>query len=202
MTKEKRHLKKSDPILKDIISKVPFSQIVSTKNVFHDLISCILEQQIHYRSTKKVFQKMLDKSNLTMLTPDNFSEFEKKAFKDIKLSTKKFETILNIIQHWEENDVKWVELSDEEVKNELSQIKGVGQWTIDMVLIYTLNRPNVFSYDDFHIKQIITKLYALNPKSKLKAQMKEVSEPWHPFKSTAFQYLIAWKTFNKQKNKK
>ncbi len=201
MKKGKLHLAKNDPILKDLISEIPFPQIVSTKQVFHDLMSCILEQQIHYRSTKKVFQRMLDKSGMTILTPDNFSEFEKKGFKDIKLSTKKYETVLHIIQHWEENDVKWMELSDEAVKNELSQIKGVGQWTIDMILIYTLNRPNVFSYDDFHIKQIMTKLYALNPKSKLKAQMKEVSKPWHPFKSTAFQYLIEWKKFNKLKNK-
>ena len=201
MKKEKQHLKKVDPVLKDIISKVPFEPIVSTKQVFHDLMSCILEQQIHYRSTKKVFQKMLDKSNLTLLTPDNFSKFEEKAFDGIKLSARKYETVLNIVKHWEGKDLKWMELSDEAVKNELSQIKGVGMWTIDMIMIYTLNRPNVFSYDDFHIKQIMTKLYALDPKSKLKAQMKEVSEPWNPFKSTAFQYLIEWKKFNKLKNK-
>jgi len=71
-----------------------------------------------------------------------------------------------------------------------------------MILIFTLNRPNVFSYDDFHIKQIMTKLYGLNPKSKLKAQMKEISEPWSPYKSTAFQYLLEWKKFNKSKHKK
>lgn len=202
MTREKQHLKKADPILKDLITTVPSPQIESTKNVFHDLMSCVLEQQIHYRSTKKVFQKMLDKSNLTILTPNNFHDFEKKAFEDIKLSAKKYETVLNIIQHWDNNSVKWEACSDEEVSNELSSIKGVGKWTIDMILIYTLNRPNIFSYDDFHIKQIMTKLYNLNPKSKLKAQMKEIATPWSPFKSTAFQYLLEWKTFNKSNTKK
>ncbi len=115
---------------------------------------------------------------------------------------KKYETVLNIIQHWNKNDVKWVELSDEEIIEVLSQIKGVGKWTIDMILIFTLDRPNVFSYDDFHIKQIMTKLYGLNPKSKLKAQMKEISKPWDPFKSAAFRYLLDWKKFNKSKYKK
>ncbi len=81
MTKEKKHLKKVDPILKDIITTIPSDQVVSTKNVFHDLMSCILEQQIHYRSTKKMFQKMLNNANLTMLTLDNFPEFEKKHLK-------------------------------------------------------------------------------------------------------------------------
>ena len=202
MTTAIQHLEKVDPILEDIVKMIPTPQIASTKNVFHDLISCILEQQIHYRSTKKVFQKMLDKANITMLTPVNFSEFESKVFENIKLSKKKYETVLNIIQYWEENDVKWLELSDEEVIEQLSQIKGVGKWTMDMVLIYTLNRPNIFSYDDFHIKQIMVQLYNLNPKSKLKAQMKEASEPWYPFKSMAFQYLIEWKKFNKMKSQK
>ena len=202
MPSEKNHLKKVDPVLKEIITTIPFPQIESTKNVFHDLMSCVLEQQIHYRSTKKVFQKMLDKSNLEILHPDNFSEFERNAFGDIKLSMKKYETVLSIVQHWDKNDIRWEKCSDEEIVNELSQIKGIGKWTIDMILIFTLNRPNLFSYDDFHIKQIMTKLYGLNPKSKLKAQMKEISEPWNPYKSTAFLYLLEWKKYNKSKTKK
>jgi len=48
-----------DPILSNIINCIDFPKIVSTNNVFHDLISCVCEQQIHYRSTKKIFQKML-----------------------------------------------------------------------------------------------------------------------------------------------
>ena len=202
MVSEINHLKKVDPILKKIIDTIPSPQFISTKNVFHDLMSCVLEQQIHYRSTKKVFQKMLDKANLEILNPDNFSEFEKKGFGDVKLSMKKYETVLNIVQHWDENNVIWEELTNQEVINELSQIKGIGKWTIDMILIFTLNRPNIFSYDDFHIKQIMTKLYELNPKSKLKAQMKEISEPWSPYKSTAFRYLLELKKFNTSKNKK
>ncbi|MFK7806470.1 MAG: DNA-3-methyladenine glycosylase [Saprospiraceae bacterium] len=142
---------------------------------------------------------MLAKSNLEILNPDIFPEFERKAFEGSNLSIKKYETVLSVAQHWEKNDLKWEKLSDEKIINELSQIKGIGKWTIDMILIFTLNRPNVFSYDDFHIKQIMTKLYGLNPKSKLKAQMKEISKPWSPFKSTAFQYLLEWKKFNKSK---
>jgi len=181
------------------LNKIPLPAIENTPNVFHDLMSCIIEQQIHYRSTKKVFQKMLDKANITILTPENFPEFEKKAFEGIKLSMKKYETVLNITQQWDQNGVEWEKLSDKEVKDKLAEFKGVGKWTIDMILIYTLNRPNIFAYDDFHIKQIMTSLYHLNPKSKLKAQMKSIAEPWSPYKSTAFKYLLAWKSFNKAK---
>ena len=58
--------------------QVPKPQIESTQDVFHDLMSCILEQQIHYRSTKKVFQKMLQAADLQRLSLDNFEHFEKK----------------------------------------------------------------------------------------------------------------------------
>lgn len=197
VTKTINPLKKIDSVLEQIIHTIPPLEMESTHNVFHDLMSCILEQQIHYRSTKKIFQKMLSKSNLEMLTPNNFPVFEEKAFDGIKLSMKKYETVSNILQHWEKNSVKWETLSDDEVKKELAQIKGVGAWTIDMILIYTLQRPDVISYDDFHIKQIMTNLYNLDPKSKLKAQMKEIGEQWSPYKSTAFRYLLDWKKYNK-----
>ena len=201
MNPPNKHLINADPVLEKIIKTIPAQPIESTNNVFHDLMSCILEQQIHYRSTKKVFQKMLDKSGIKILTPENFPEFEKKAFEGVKLSVKKYQTVLDILEHWKKKEVEWTKLSNQEIREELSQINGVGKWTIEMILIYTLNRPDEFAYDDFHIKQIMTSLYHLNPASKLKAQMVDVSEPWSPYKSTAFLQLLAWKKFNKKKNK-
>jgi len=200
-TKEESHLIKTDAVIAEVIASVPSPQIVSTNNVFHDLMSCVLEQQIHYRSTKKVFEKMLAKSNLTLLTLDNFSVFEKHAFDGIKLSAKKYETVLNIVEHWKEHKVDWEKLTDEAVISELSKIKGVGKWTIDMILLFTLQRPNIFPYDDFHAKQIMTQLYNLDAQTKLKAQMVVIAETWNPHKSTAFRYLLAWKKWT-QKNRK
>jgi DNA-3-methyladenine glycosylase II len=189
---EEIYLKTADPTLGKIMTAIPPLNIISTNSVFHDLMSCILEQQIHYRSTKNVFQKMLDKANIKLLTPDNFAKFEKKGLEGTRLSMQKYETVSRIIQHWDKS-VVWADLSDDEIRNRLSHEKGIGNWTIDMILIFTLGRPNVFSYDDYHIKQIMTSLYKLNPKSKLKAQMIEVSEAWAPHKSTAFKYLLSWK---------
>lgn len=62
-----------------------------------------------------------------------------------------------------------------------------------MVLMYTLNRPRIFPADDFHLKQIMTAVYKLNTKVKLKAQMKAVSAKWSPNESLAVKYLFAWK---------
>ncbi len=192
-------LSKTDQILEKIILQMPKPKMVSTHNVFHDLMSCILEQQIHYRSSKKIFQKMLDTANLEILTVDNFHILEEKSFKSLKLSINKYETIVSILAFFNENQIEWHLLSDEEVSLKLSSVKGIGKWTIDMILLYTLERPDVFPYDDFHLKQIMVSLYGLDEKVKLKAQMIAVAENWENQKSLAVLYLLAWKQFNKSK---
>lgn len=189
-----------DSVLKNIIQTIPEPQIQSTDNVFHDLMSCILEQQIHYRSTKKIFQKMLNAASLEILTLENFAQFEEKVFQNTNFSMTKYETIERTIDFFNENNratnrIDWQELKDEEIVQKLSSIKGIGKWTIDMILLYTLERPNVFPFDDFHLKNMMVKLYNLNEKSKLKAQMLEVASHWGEYQSLATLYILAYKKF-------
>ena len=88
---------KSDPILANIIAQIPEPIIESTNDAFHDLMSCVLEQQIHYRSTKKTFQKMLQLADIERLTLANFEIFEEKFFTTAKLSINKYETVLGVL---------------------------------------------------------------------------------------------------------
>ena len=196
MTDNALRILKRDPVLEKIIETIPKPNIESTNDVFFDLMSCVLEQQIHYRSTKRVFQKMLHTANLTTLTLENFDDFEQKAFPNAKLSTGKLETVLAILTFFQENKINWSLLNDAEVAAKLSSIKGIGKWTIDMILLYTLGRPNVCPYDDFHLKEIMVKRYGLDPDSRLKAQMVDISNDWGEHKSLAVKYLLAWKKYN------
>ena len=104
---------------------------------------------------------------------------------------------MSFIEYWSNNTLYFNKLSDEEVISELSSIRGIGKWTIDMILLYTLNRPDVFPYDDFHLKQIMVSLYNLDPNTKLKAQMLEVSKQWGTQKSLAVLYLLERKKLKK-----
>lgn len=190
-------LAKKDLVLQKIILQIEYPFINSTKNIFHDLMSCIIEQQIHYRSSKRIFAKSLERAGIEHLTIHNFHLIEKHSLSQIKLAMGKYETIMALIEYWSNNTLDFNKLSDEEVFAELSRIKGIGKWTIDMILQYTLERPNVFPYDDFHLKQIMVSLYGLNPNLKLKAQMIEISEKWGNQKSLAVLYLLAWKQHSK-----
>ncbi len=190
-------LSNTDPILEKIILQVAKPYFVSTNDVFHDLMSCIIEQQIHYRSTKRIFAKALERAGIEHLSLDNFHLIEKHSLPQIKLAMGKYETIMSFIDYWSNNILDFNQLTDEEIISKLSSIKGIGKWTIDMILLYTLQRPNVFPCDDFHIKQVMISLYNLNPNVKLKAQMVEISEKWGNQKSLAVLYLLAWKQHNK-----
>jgi len=156
-------------------------------------MSCIVEQQIHYCSTKKVFAKALAHADIEQLSLENIDLFEKHALPPLQLSMNKYETMRTFIDYWNINTLDFNQLSDAEVISELSGIKGIGKWTIDMVLLYTLNRPDIFPYDDFHLKEIMVTLYDLDAKSKLKTQMLEVSQQWGNQKSKAVLYLLEWK---------
>ena len=186
-------LSKSDPVLANIINQIPEPIIESTNDVFHDMLSCIIEQQIHYRSTKNIFKKALERAGIARVTPKNLYLLEEHALPTIKLSMGKYETLLKFIEFWNNNELDFVELTDNEVIAQLSAIKGIGKWTIDMILLYTLQRPNVFPYDDFHLKQVMVKMYGLDPNTRLKAQMIEVSNAWGEHKSLAVKYLLATK---------
>lgn len=183
-----------DPILKKIMDTIPEPRIESTGDVFFDLMSCIIEQQIHYRSTKRIFAKGLERAGLATLTLDNFPVFEEKALSAIKLSDSKYTTLAEAIHFFSTQKVDWQSLDDMAVREILSGIKGIGPWTIDMILLYTLERPDVFPADDFHLKEIMVRLYGLNPASRLKAQMLEVAAGWGANRSMAVRYLLAYKS--------
>lgn len=198
MESPKNILSSCDPILKNIIAQIPEPISASTEDVFHDMLSCIIEQQIHYRSTKNIFKKALERAGIERVTIDNFHLLEEHSLPQIKLAMGKYETLLAFLEYWNTNELDFKSLTDKEVIAQLSAIKGIGKWTIDMILLYTLQRPNVFPYDDFHLKEIMVKLYNLDANSKLKAKMIDISIAWGEHKSLAVRYLLAWKNFNKK----
>jgi len=192
-----QHLSSQDEVLHSIIKEVDWPEVNSTHNVFHDLLSCVIEQQIHYRSTKKTFAKLLAKASLRDLTPDNFTRFEE-VMDDVKLSMNKYETIAGILEFFDLHSPDWLKMSNAEIKEALFTIKGVGHWTTDMILLYTLERPNVFPAQDYHLKQLMSQLYQIDSRQVI-AEMKRIAQYWAPYQSYGVKYLLAWKATNKRK---
>ena len=193
-----RHLSAADPVLKGVMDSVQWPEISSTGNVFNDLMSCIIEQQIHYRSTKGWFLNMLERASLDSLRLDNFETFESKALGTVKLSMRKYETMARVVDFFQHNQRGWQGMEDAEVRKLLSDIKGIGNWTIDMILMYTLERPNIFPAQDYHVKKIMSELYEIGDLKKLTSEMRSIAEDWAPYRSIAVKYLFAWKEARKK----
>jgi DNA-3-methyladenine glycosylase II len=191
------YLYEADDKLAEIINKVELPELKSTHNLFHDLMSCVIEQQIHYRSSKKQFAKMLVKTGLEELTVDNFSQFEEVALSGVKLSTRKFETIARVVDFFRSSPPDWNSLDDISVVKTLTSIKGIGAWTADMILLYTLERPDVFTTLDYHLKKLMAELYEIPEKNT--AEMKLIAESWRPYRSYGMKYLFAWKEARKNR---
>jgi DNA-3-methyladenine glycosylase II len=93
----------------------------------------------------------------------------------------------------------WDEMSDEEILTFLTQIKGVGRWTVEMILIFTLRRPDIFPLDDYGIQQAIKRAYNVDYQGKeLKFFMQKTAENWKPYRSYATRYL--WNFFSNNNN--
>lgn len=193
-----KDLTRSDPVLRRIVSAIEPPQIYSTGSVFHDLMSCLVEQQIHYRSTKKVFSRLLHRAEIELLTPENFAYFEEAALSSVKLSATRTEAIVNFHEFSIHDKSQWAKMPDEEIRSVLGSIKGIGNWSVDMVLLYTLGRPDIFPADDHHLKIIMTEEYGLDPRSRLRKQMLETAEAWKGNRSLAVLYLLAWKKLKKE----
>jgi DNA-3-methyladenine glycosylase II len=115
----------------------------------------------------------------------------------VGLSNQKASYLKNVAQFFRDNDLEnkdWSNLSDEEIITYLTQIKGVGRWTVQMILMFTLARLDVFPVLDLGIQQGMKRLYSLEQEGKdLHKTMHEIAEHWRPFRSVASRYIWKWK---------
>ena len=190
------YLSKKDQRLKEIIEQIDLPEINPTGNLFHDLMSCILEQQIQYRSTKKTFARLLDKAGLEELSLENFEVFEEKALDGFKMSMNKVETLGRVLDFFQKEEPNWEKLEEREIRKMLSGIKGIGPWTQDMLLIYSLGRKDIFPAQDYHLKLVMSSVYGIESKV---SQMKAIAAEWIPYRSIGVRYLLAWKAAQKGK---
>ncbi len=191
-----QHLSQNDARLKEVIPYLDPPEIDNSDDLFYDLVSCIVGQQIHYRRKVPAFHKFLDRLPEQYPRPDTIAQISEGVFADLKISANKYATLLRLSQLWEERNLsaeEWSEWSETDLRALLGEVKGIGPWTVDMVLMYSLGREDIFPAGDYHLKQIMTKVYGLNSKSRLKAQMEEVAETWRPYRTWGVWYWLEWK---------
>jgi DNA-3-methyladenine glycosylase II len=191
------HLGKDKKLQKIIELQQPHV-LSKKKNIYLHLCSSIMSQQLNTKVADIIYNRFINLYNTKTPTVQQILDTPFQTLRSIGLSNAKANYVHNVCRFFIEEkitDAKLYKMSDEELIKYLSKIKGVGQWTVEMILMFTLGREDVFALDDFGIQQSVAKLYKLDTSNKkeLRERMIKISSKWKPYRTYACRYLWGWK---------
>lgn len=168
-------------------------------DVYATLLDSITSQQLSVKAAATIHQRFLDLFEDHYPDPNILIDLSPETLRQVGLSGQKSQYLRNTAAFFLENNLmqyNWKQHTEEEIVQLLTQIKGVGRWTVEMILMFSLHFPDVFPIDDLGVQQAIIKLYEISPDLKgkpLRKTMTEIAEPWRPYRSYASRYLWKWK---------
>ena len=190
--KEITYLGKKDKQLLKIISAIGKIERQVTPNLFEALVESIIGQQISSKAAATVNQRLKDRFN-GEISPEKVAATNHFHIQECGTTLKKagyIKIAADAILHGKIKLDNFSTMTDEEIIVQLTQLPGVGVWTAEMLMIFSLQRPNIISYDDLIIRRSIMKLYKLEELTK--EQFGIYKNQYHPYASIASLYLWAY----------
>lgn len=190
------HLQKDKKLAK--IIGTDLHQLDLHPNIPVRIMSSIISQQLSTKVARVIFQRFLDLYKGKEPKPQQVLDTPAETLRAIGLSNAKVSYVHNVaafcIEH-KITDKKLLAMGNEEIIDLLVQIKGIGKWSVEMLLMFTLGREDVFAVDDLGIQQAMTHLYKLDPENKkeMKEKMLKISAKWSPYRTYACLHLWKWK---------
>jgi DNA-3-methyladenine glycosylase II len=194
MRKAVLHLKKSDPVLRGIIETVGPCRMDYREPIFENLVRSIIYQQLHGKAAAAIFGRLA--SAACPLTPASILKLRPQKMRSLGVSPQKLTYIRDLARKTRDGEIVFESLSrcpDSEVIELLTQVKGIGEWTAHMFLLFALRRPDVLPVGDLGVRAAIKKAYGLDALPK-PPEMVKLAEPWRPYASYASWYL--WRSLD------
>jgi DNA-3-methyladenine glycosylase II len=188
------HFKKVDSTLYEVAIKIKLNPIIKSDDYFIALVESIISQQLSIKASDTIFGRFKKLFPKEKITPIKLLEIPDQKIREAGISFSKIKYIKSIAEAIinKQIDLSTIDqFSDDEVILELIKLKGVGQWTAEMFLMFTLGRPDVFSTGDLGLQNAIIKLYKLENKPN-KDQLLKISSKWSPYRTIASRIL--WKS--------
>jgi DNA-3-methyladenine glycosylase II len=187
-----------DFVLKQILSEALPLPTLTPTDLYTALLRAIVYQQLSIKAAGTIWQRFVALFHNQNPSPDRLLHKDLPELRAVGLSQQKAGYMHNIAQYAIDNkwqDADFQSLADEEIITKLTSIKGVGRWTVEMLLIFDLNRPDVFPIADLGIRQTMVELYALDTSNakKLNLKLLEIAANWQPYRTYASRYLWQWK---------
>ena len=191
-----KHLS-NDPLLKNVIESITLNIRKKNGDVYGSLVRSITSQQLSVKAASTIYGRFIDLFENNYPHPEKVIKMEIEKMRSAGLSYQKSGYIKNVATFFLEEKIinkDWSSESDSDVIKHLTQIKGVGNWTVEMILMFTLDRKDVFPVDDLGIQNAMIALYDLKEEKKaLKSRLIEISDQWRPYRTLACEYLWEWK---------
>lgn len=187
-----------DRKLKKLLTVQPPFQLKKRKDIHIYLCASIMSQQLSVKVGDIIYKRFLGLYGGKKPTAFQISQTPFDVLRSIGLSAAKTSYVLNVAAFAVEQGMESRRLSamsNEEVIAYVTQIKGVGRWTAEMLLMFALEREDVFSADDLGIQTAMKRLYKLDTTNKkdFRQQIVSISEKWAPYRTYACMHLWAWK---------
>ncbi len=197
MKKAITHLKAADPVLARIIDAVGPYRMTYKEPDFTALVRSIVYQQLHGKAAATIYGR-LEKAvaRAGKLSPRAILKLEVEELRSFGLSQGKAKYVLDLAAKTASKEVdfkKLTALPDAEVIAHLTQVKGVGVWTVHMFLMFALQRPDVLPTGDLGIRSAMKRAYGLEELPK-PGEMEEIARGWVPYRSVACWYL--WRSLD------
>ena len=182
-----------DPVLKKVIRKTGKLEPVKNTNLYYALLQSITSQQLSTKAGDTIFNRFLELFPGKNPDPEKVIKVNTEKLRAAGLSYAKAGYLKNIAQYALTPGLEYRKLKkmdDENLMEYLTAIKGVGRWTAEMILMFTIDRPDILPVDDVGIQNEMKRHYGISgTKKELTQQMNEVSEPWRPYRTLACRHL-------------
>ena len=191
-----RHLRDADPVMKTIIDAVGPYTLRFERDRFGLLVRSIVSQQISTSAARAIRRRLQEFAGLEGLTAQNLARFRIEDLRSVGLSPQKASYVADLAAKVNDGTVdlrRIGRLPDEDVVETLIQVKGIGRWTAQMFLIFSLGRPDVFPHDDLGLRTAIRDRYGLDDLPD-KTTSHAIAAPWRPYASVASWYC--WRSLD------
>ena len=195
MRKAVNHLKKCDPVLCAIIKRVGPCRMEYGVPEFCSVAEAIVYQQLNGKAAVTIFKRFAALAG-EPLTPEGILKLSDEQLRSVGLSKQKSAYLKDLAVKTAAGLLDFSrlhELTDEEVIEHLTQVKGVGVWTAHMFLMFSLRRPNVLPTGDYGVQVAIRKHYRKRKLPKPK-DMEKLAKAWEPYRSVACWYM--WRSLD------
>jgi DNA-3-methyladenine glycosylase II len=193
-TRAKRELSRTDPALGRLIRKYPGIVLQSRGEPFVTLVRSIVGQQISVKAADSVWSRVL--ALLPAPTPESVLAASETDLRACGLSARKVEYFGDLARRFADGHIRpqrWSKLSDDALIEELSATRGIGVWTVEMLLIFNLMRPDVFPLDDKGLQRAVS-LHYFDGAALTRRELLAFGERWRPWRSVATWYL--WRSLD------